>query len=113
VNALVRPNTNLESHVLQRGREMYDGFETARASLPAGRFHQLRYEDLVRDPLAMLQECYRTLELGDFTSVRQRVAGYLGSLHEYRPNQYEISPAARRAVQDAWGPMYRRWEYDV
>ena len=45
-----------ESHVIQTLKEMYDGFDAARLALPPDRFHQMRYEDLVREPMIALSK---------------------------------------------------------
>jgi hypothetical protein len=114
VSALVDPNASaLEAYVLEVMKEMYDGFEAARAALQPGRFHQVRYEDLVRDPLATLEQSYQALGLGDFDHVRPRVANYLAGLRGYRNNEYAISPEGRTAVREAWGAVYRQWGYDI
>jgi hypothetical protein len=62
--------TRLERKVLQTLLQMYGGFYEAQASLPSQRLHQLRYEDLVRDPIATLRTCYTTLDLGEFPEAR-------------------------------------------
>jgi hypothetical protein len=103
----------LEAYVLQALNEMYRDFDDARAALQPGRFHQVRYEDLVREPLATLEECYQVIGLGDFDRVRPRVAGYLAGLRDYRTNEYAISSEGREAVRDAWGPIFRHWGYDI
>src|SRR5262249_16334264 len=81
VTALMETSTSdLEAYVLRTLNEMYDGFEDARTALQPGRFHQLRYEDLIREPLATLEQCYRAIGLDDFARVRPRVADYLADL---------------------------------
>ena len=41
------------------------------ATIPANQLCELKYEDLVRDPMGQLRRIYEQLELGDFDSVLQ------------------------------------------
>lgn len=114
VNALVKPSPPaVEAYVLRTLNQMYEGFETARNALQPGRFHQLRYEDLVRDPLTTLEQSYQAIGLGDFERVRSHIANYLAGLRNYRTNGHAISPEGRAAVREAWGAIYRQWGYEI
>jgi len=113
-NGLVRPDPDrLERKVLQTLQQMYEGFDRARASLPDGCFHQLRYEDLIRDPMTTLESCYAALALGDIARVAPRVMAYLSGRRDYRPNEYEISAEGKAAVRQAWGPIFSKWGYEI
>jgi omega-hydroxy-beta-dihydromenaquinone-9 sulfotransferase len=110
----MQPETSaLEAYVLRTLREMYDGFEAARAALPPGRFHQLCYEDLIREPLRTLDQCYRAIGLGDFAVVRPRVVDYLAGVRDYRTNEYAISPEGKKVVSEAWGTIFKEWGYEI
>jgi hypothetical protein len=113
-NALIAyEDTAIERDVLEGLPEMYRDFEKARAALSPGRFYQLRYEDLLRDPLRTLSACYEAIDLGEFATVRPRLERYLAGLSGYRANQYQVSPEGRAAVRVAWGPLFRTWGYEM
>ena len=86
---------------------------STRAALQPGRFHQLRYEDLVREPLVTLERCYQAIGLDDFDRARPRVAEYLAGLRGYRTNEYAISSEGRTAIREAWGAIFRNWGYEI
>jgi hypothetical protein len=110
-NGLVRADpSRLEAKVLQTLLQMYHGFDEARAALPAQRFHQLRYEDLIREPMATLRACYAALDLGELPEAA--VAKYLDDRRDYRTNSYEISAHGRAVVRETWGPTFKAWGYD-
>ena len=52
---------------------MYDRFFAERPLIPAGRYHEIAFEDLERDPVGQLREIYAKLDLPDFS--RGRDAG--------------------------------------
>lgn len=66
---------------------MFASFRESQATLKAGQLHEIRYEDLIADPLNTLEEVYRELQLGDFGAARPAIQEYLNSLADYRPNQ--------------------------
>lgn len=112
-NAIVHADSALlEDFVLRTLAEMYEGFEEATAALGA-RFYQLRYEDLVREPMVTLRRCYEALNLSNFDHIQPRVSEYLSALRDYRTNRYVISPEGRAAVKDAWGDIFRKWDYAI
>jgi omega-hydroxy-beta-dihydromenaquinone-9 sulfotransferase len=103
----------LEASVLRGLRAMYDGFEAASAALQPGLFHQVHYEDLVREPLTTLEQCYHAIGLGEFSVVRPRLSDYLANLRDYRTNEYALSSPGKAAVNEAWGTIFRKWGYEV
>jgi omega-hydroxy-beta-dihydromenaquinone-9 sulfotransferase len=85
----------------------------ARAALPDSRFHQLTYEELIREPVPTLERCYAALSLGDFAMVKHRAMDYLSTVRDSRVNEFEVSSPGRDAVRQAWGPIFRKWGYDI
>ncbi len=61
------PNgTGAEERVFEDFRVIYDRLEEARPLFKPGRFHELKYEDLVQDPLGEMEKVYAALELDGF-----------------------------------------------
>jgi hypothetical protein len=103
----------VEQEVLGMLLEMYRDFAAATAALPCGQFYQLRYEDLIAQPMAALQACYEGIGLGDFATVRPRIEAYLAGQSSYRRNEYVVSPEGRAAVREAWGALFEQWGYEI
>jgi hypothetical protein len=103
---------DLEEYVFETFTRMYKSFEASRGLIPPGRLYEVRYEDLVADPLGQLEAIYRQLDLGDFAEVRPAVASYLEGLKDYEPNRHDLTPAVRGQVTERWGEVIRRWGYD-
>jgi len=103
----------LEREVLETLPEMYRNFEHDRAGIPPGQFHQMRYEDLVGDPLAALERCYGAIGLGEFAVVRPHVERYLAGLRGYRMNEFAVSPEGTAAIRASWGALFRGWGYEI
>ena len=74
--ALQRPHfRDLETYVLEAFCHMYRAFEHDRQQLDPSRIHDLRYEDLVGDPVVELEQAYARLQLGDFTPIARAGGG--------------------------------------
>lgn len=103
---------SLEARVLDRYVEMYDAFFEEKSLVPAGRFHELGFEALERDPAAELRRLYDTLGLGGFDAVAIRLQAYLDALRGYQKNVHEELPEALQAqVRQRWGRTFEEWGY--
>jgi len=81
VQALQRArDEDIERYAFAAFEEVDAAFERDRAGLAPGRLHELRYEDLVADPVPRLREAYERLDLGDFERVRPALERQVGSI---------------------------------
>ncbi|MCU0979079.1 MAG: sulfotransferase [Pirellulaceae bacterium] len=102
----------LEERVLETFCRMYERFESARLQIDPHRICDVRYEDLVRDPLGQMRQVYERLELGDFDLVAAAVEAYFGQRADYRPSRYQLTPQQHAAVTERWLPYMRRYGYE-
>ena len=86
-------------------------FEEARPLLPKNRLYEVRYEDLVRDPLGKLRAMYDQLELGDFDAALPVIEKYVEEISDYKPNRYEISPELRAEIHRRWSRYAAQYGY--
>jgi len=107
----IRRDRPLEDHIFRMFEVMYDRFEQDRALIPENQFHQLRYEDLVANPLAELEAIYQRLDLGDFESARPAVEKHLDGVKNYKTNKYQLADELAARVQDHCGDYMRRYGY--
>jgi hypothetical protein len=111
---LQRPHhRGLEERVFRRFVRLHERIEQGRALVDPSRFHELRYEDLVADPVGQLQFLYGRLDLGGFDALQPRLETYLAQRSDYRTNRYDLSPALRAEIESRWGEIIRRQGYDA
>ena len=101
----------LESYVLDTFDVMYNAFERDRAALPEGCLHELKYEDLVADPVGQLAAAYEALDLGGFESMRPALEPQAEAMQRYRRNRYVLDDHTRGLVAERWQPFFERYGY--
>jgi hypothetical protein len=110
--ALQEPNhRGLDELVFGNFVEMYDALERDRALVDPARFFEVRYEDLVRDPLGQMQSLYEHLELGEFELLRPKLAAYFADRQDYKTGTYQHEEQLRQRIDDRWGPYMRKYGY--
>ena len=104
--------STLEATVLTRYATMYDAFLKQRALIPPGRLHELRFEDLVSDPLGQLERIYDRLDLPDFAMALPTLRRVVATMDEYRPTYYPaLSDAQAKRIAECWQRFFSAWGY--
>lgn len=103
----------LEDYVFSTFLQMYERFETDRSLIPPGNLHELRYEDLVRDPFGEIERLYDRLNLGSFDLIRPGIQAYLDRTRGYETNKYQLSPEMKAEITRRWGTVIQRMGYPL
>lgn len=101
----------LEEHVFATLTRMYEAFDRDRGLLGSGQFCEVRYEQLVANPIAEMRRVYDELELGDFESIRPGIEDYFAGQKNYKTNRYQITPETCAEITRRWGKFIRRYGY--
>ena len=88
------------SQVFNLFETMYEQFEKERSLIPEGNLFELRYEDLVADPVSNLEKMYQQLQLGDYETARPAIDEYLQSIADYKANRNEISADLKNEIYE-------------
>jgi hypothetical protein len=101
----------LEEEVLTTFARMHVRLEATRGLVAPRAMMEVRYEDLVREPVAMLGRIYEALDLGDFEVARPGVARYLADRSGYVAGQHRVSPRWTAEIRRQWKPYFERYGY--
>jgi omega-hydroxy-beta-dihydromenaquinone-9 sulfotransferase len=101
----------IREKVFAEFRTIYDRLDEARPLVPKGQFHEVRYEQLVKNPGGEMRRVYEALGLGGYDDYRPRLEEYLTATRGYEPNRYTLSDADRDEVTRRWGDVICRYGY--
>jgi hypothetical protein len=102
----------VEEVVFSAWREQILSYLEHRALIPAGHLHELRYEDLVREPEVELEKLYRALGLPGFDACRPFFREALRERAGHQTNVYpELSKSQRERLRTEWAPYYEAFGY--
>jgi hypothetical protein len=112
-HGLQRPNfRHLEEHVFSTFSYLYERLQATRRLVPAGNFHELRYEDLVADPIGQMRKLYETLHLDGFEEMQPRLEAFWREQVGYQTNRYpQLAPELRAKIAARWGDVIERYGY--
>jgi hypothetical protein len=102
---------HLEEHVFNTLRRMYEVFERDRPLIADSRFCEVRYEDLVRDPIEQMRTIYERLELGEFDRVLPALQQYVDRQAGYQTNRYELTEETRAEISRRWASYIQQYGY--
>jgi hypothetical protein len=104
-------NKHLDEFVFTAFETMYRGYDAQRGALDDRHLYEVRYEDLVRDPIATLRDIYSVLDLGDFEAVRPQLEAYVDAQKDYVKNQHQLAPALKAEIRRRWAGYIERYGY--
>jgi len=111
-HGLQTPNlAGLDEYVFDNFERMYRAFERDRTAIPPNRLVDVRYEELVQDPIAQLRTIYERLELSGFEQLEPKLVEYWSGQADYRTNRFELDNVTQAEVHRRWGPWMRKYGY--
>ncbi|QEG38249.1 sulfotransferase family protein [Roseimaritima ulvae] len=106
--------STMDDDILQRYTTMYDAYFEDLALIAPDRFCEVRFDDLVADPVGQTRQIYEQLSLPDFESFEPKLRTYVDSLADYQPNRFPtLDEHSRELVATHWSRSFQRWGYSV
>ncbi|MBX2813846.1 MAG: sulfotransferase [Myxococcales bacterium] len=103
-----------EAFILWRYRSMYSSYEEDARKLSSEQLVEVGYDDLVRNPLAVLEKIYSQLGINLADEARLRIQAYMKRISGYKKNHYHPLPKeVQQRVVEAWSPYFDRWGYST
>ena len=101
----------LDDYVLDMFARLTERYEADRRLIPEGRLVELRYEDLIKEPIATMRDIYAKLDVGDFNAAEAPMRAYLETQKEHRVSEYELPPELKRKIIERLSPFIDRFGY--
>lgn len=103
----------LEEYVLDTFDCMYRAFERDRQALGARQLYELKYEDLIRDPVAEVEKIYLRLGLEGFEKLQPKLVEFMAKSKGYRTNTHDLPADLRQRIAERWRGYIERYGYNL
>jgi hypothetical protein len=101
----------IERHVINNYIRLMKSYFKQKNLIPKGKLVEIRYEDLVSDPIKQVKHIYSRLNLPGLKKALPRMLKYLEQKAGYRTNIYALDETVLRKVEKNWSFTITRWGY--
>ena len=101
----------LDDYILDMFARLTEDYEEDRHLIPESHLVELRYEDIVKDPVATMRGLYRRLDIPGFDQAEMPMREFLGGRKEHRVSRYELPEELKRKIIDRLKPYIDRFGY--
>ena len=91
---------------------MYASYWRDRETLPPNRLVEIRFEDLVADPVAKIKMIYQQLELDGVEDNLQNITDYFARRGDHQKNANKLNPKLKNWIDSNWLDYKQRFEYE-
>jgi hypothetical protein len=103
----------IDAHIMESYPLVIDRLLATLDGLDPGRFAEVRYDDLVRQPVETVARLYRQLDLGDFAAARPEIAAFAAeSTTAPRPRR-ALDPELVQLIAARWARQIVRLGYGI
>lgn len=93
--------------------EFHRAFEAQKHLIPEGRYTQIRYEALSKDPKAVLRGAYEDLGLDSFGDLEPGLDRMIEARRGYRAGRPALDPVLARRIETDWYEYFERYGYPI
>ena len=104
---------NIEDSVLDMYVDMQRTLESSLGLIDPGRFYELRFEDLIEEPVEHLASLYRHFGFDGFDEAAPLIEKEMESRAGYRPNRHTLTAEQVKKINDLWGPYIEKNGYEL
>lgn len=105
------PEEESEETQFEIYENMYKKYFEEKDMIPEGNLIEVRYEDVVKDPLGNIEKIYSQLGLEGFDKAKPAIARYIDSLKGYKPNKHVMDPRIMRKVAKRFDFTFKKFGY--
>lgn len=103
----------LEDQVFAKYRHVMERVENTRRCVPDGQYYQLRYEDLIADPVTQLGTAYEQVGFSGFEAFKAELEPYLQGIANYRATAWNLDGALHARIVSECADVLTRYAFDI
>jgi len=115
VRSFVLQDVNEETisdYIIDLYKMIYERYFQDKDLIPKNNFVDIRYEDIIADPMTVVQKIYHDLNLNDFDKALPEIQKYINSQKSYKTNVHTLSPELEEKITTNWGFCFEKWGYE-
>ena len=101
----------IEKQVIKNYKRLMKSYFEQKKQIPKDRLVDVRYEDLVSDPMKQVKKIYSKLKLPGLKNAIPGMMKYLGDKKDYKTNVYTIDKKIIKHVKNNWKFTIDLWDY--
>jgi len=101
----------IEQQVIKNYIRLMSSFFEQQEKIQKDKFVEIKYEDLISNPVEQVKKIYSTLKLPDFEDALPNMKKYLEKQSDYKTNVYMIDDKIVQYVNKNWKFTIDRWKY--
>ncbi|MBD3192607.1 MAG: hypothetical protein GF308_18345 [Candidatus Heimdallarchaeota archaeon] len=102
----------IQQNILKIFKEMHEEYERSKESLPKNQLIEIRYEDLITEPLEELKRIYQQLKIDGFEENKKFFEQFISTQKDYKKNIHEISKTIISTVNNHWTNYFKKYLYE-
>lgn len=105
--------TWLKNYIFECKDLMYSAYLKQRDEIPAHQLVEVKFEELVSDPLNEMSRVYDQLEMGNFADVRPAITDYFERKKGHQTNPLVLDPALKTEIDSHWAEYMEVFGYQA
>ena len=101
----------IEKQIIENYKRLMKSYFEQEKKIPKNKLVDIRYEDLVSDPIKQVKMIYSKLKLPGFNDALPEMQKYLERQKDYKTNVYAIDEKILQRVKNNWNFTIDRWGY--
>jgi len=101
----------IETQVIENYKRLMNAFFIQKKQIQKENYVEIRYEDLVANPLKQVQYIYKSLQLPGIEKAIPGMNAYLEQKKDYKTNVYKIEKKIIDRVSIEWSFTIKKWKY--
>jgi len=101
----------IEKQVIENYKRLMKSYFEQKKQIPKGRLIDVKYEDLVSDPIKQVKKIYSKLKLPGLKNALPEMMKYIDRQKNYKVNVYNINEKIIKHVYDNWKFTIDLWGY--
>jgi hypothetical protein len=93
---------DLQQGILDNVKEMYEKLAVDRALIPKENIIDIKYEDLLKEPMKQFERIYKELKIEGWEEVKKDIKEYTDTQKSYKPNEWTMSDDYIIKVNKHW-----------